>query len=337
MQLFCIVYDSRSGSTFLANQLMKNFNIIIPPESNFVAKIVKSKFNDPLSDRDLSKIYRILYNDGKFLDWNVSVEDIQCKLKIKNKRYSIRDVLEVIFTLYVEKTIKKFDCEYLFGLKKNFLQISKELNTIFPNCKWICLIRDGRGIFNSKRKSTNSVTQKPFTSSVLRASLGWKRYLKGIEKLEKENPLLQLVYYDDLILNTDQSTQSVAHFIGSTRTENVRGENVLYQIPERYGNLHYNISKSPLISRVTAWKTDLSRNQIRFYEKLSKRELLKFKFTLLDISLRHCEAIDYYIYILKDLCLFLFESLRLIKVRLVYTMAHSVDKAFHCFGIAKHD
>ncbi len=36
---FFMFYDARSGSTFLTNLLIKNANIAIPPETNFVSLI----------------------------------------------------------------------------------------------------------------------------------------------------------------------------------------------------------------------------------------------------------------------------------------------------------
>ena len=52
VNIFFILYDARSGSTFLSNLLVKNYDIVIPPESNFIIKITKHYKKDTIINTD---------------------------------------------------------------------------------------------------------------------------------------------------------------------------------------------------------------------------------------------------------------------------------------------
>ena len=154
-----------------------------------------------------------------------------------------------------------------FGFKKGtYLKYYKQLKDIFPNAKFIHIIRDGRAVFNSKKNSIYSVTGKPFETNALRAAKVWKEKVllsKKVNDLYQDTSII--IHYENLILDTDQTLSEILEFLDLDYL-NAKKSNLNYKVPLRYGNLHENIRKKPLKSRINSWKEELSKQELKEYE-----------------------------------------------------------------------
>ena len=69
---FFILFASRSGSTFLANELMRRADVCVFPETNFVTRLLAEHPNEyTVRARDLDRLLDAIYSDVKFQDWGL--------------------------------------------------------------------------------------------------------------------------------------------------------------------------------------------------------------------------------------------------------------------------
>lgn len=269
---FFILYDARSGSTFLANLLIKKGAIAIPPESNIVTDLIVhfGKSFEIKNNKELKRVLGVLYKDKKFHNWNFSknslIDNFDSKLPIKIKAF----ILE-IFDMY---TKANFPDATIFGIKKgSYLKYFQDIIKLFPNSKFIGLIRDGRAVFNSKKNSYNSKWEK-FETNPFIASRLWCESIRMIRKIEEIYPKTIVIKYEKLIKNPDKVIGLILKFLGVKIHENEH-ESKKYKIPEGFKHIHKNINKDPKKKRIFAWRKSLSRDEIFAFESLAYKFLLQ--------------------------------------------------------------
>ena len=272
---FFIFYDARSGSTYFAKCLVERAKACIPPETNFVTSIISQYgTTDITSKSDIQVLCDIIRRDRKFSDWQLNIKEIQSHIEEQlklNQKLSLRDFFGIILRLYG----KQFENDKFtrFGFKKgSYISFFQELKEIFPNTKFIHLIRDGRAVFNSKKHNVYSVTGKPFETNPSQAAQTWKQTIKlsrQIDNLYPEDSLI--IHYEKLIENPDLNLNKVVDFLNLNPVKSVYLHE--YQVPDRYGILHKNIKKQPLKSRMDSWKTSLKLQEIEQYEAIAGKTL----------------------------------------------------------------
>lgn len=277
---FFIVYDSRSGSTFLANLLVKTANVAIPPESNFITDICLNYKKESIDNtQDFEEVMKLIYNDAKFSDWNIDKQEIESFI---NEEFpiDIRNFILSICTIYKNTN---FPNANMFGLKHgSYLTHYQKIKKIFPSSKYIGIVRDGRAVFNSKKSSTYSVTGQPFETNPHRAAVEWCRIMSLLIEFKEKYPKDTLIlHYEKMINNLDETTNTLCNFIGvpiNASSEN----NQKYEIPKRYGDIHKNVKKEPISSRLTAWKQSLSAEEIYAFESVAYHYLLLAEYNLVN-------------------------------------------------------
>lgn len=251
---FFLVYDSRSGSTFLANCMVKSLGLVIPPESNFLDRVLIKYPKEIIENRkELSSVIEIIRSDEKFSDWGIDANTLyNCDLPVK-----IDALVSTILKMYGSGT------GYVVK-KGNLIFRHEKLKHVFPESKFICIIRDGRAVYSSKKFSLHSRTGKPFETDPFIAANTWSTITKLMHDIEDEGDGI-IVKYEDLVKSPDKVMDKIAEFLSfSMIRENSKKD---YVVPLRYRGLHENIDKSPMIDNIVKWKQHLRREEIFAFEK----------------------------------------------------------------------
>ncbi|MFZ4451054.1 GSCFA domain-containing protein [Salibacterium aidingense] len=143
--------------------------------------------------------------------------------------------MRTAYSLTIEDVNKNF-ASFISGLFENFKKMSgaprivektphnvlimKELAAIFPNAKFLHVIRDGRDVASSLlNMNWVSANGEPlwYVQNLENASKYWSDVVrKGIE--DGQNPILKdrlmLVKYEDLILSTEETMKNIIEFLG---------------------------------------------------------------------------------------------------------------------------
>ncbi len=278
---FFILYDSRSGSTFLANQLARCSDVLIPPESNFLQLLLNQYEKSVIENsEDLKTVLNIIYSDPKFSDWQLSRENINALLanKLPLKQ---RDLIIELCKAYQASACPR---AALFGVKKgNYMYHYKEIKTLFPKSKFAALIRDGRAIFNSKKTTIHSASRAPLETDPIRAAKQWTERVSTMREIQKEYPEdVLIIKYENLVTMHEGEMQRACEFleIPYHRGKASQVAAKQYDVPQRYGSSHENIDKRPLSSRIDAWKESLTESEIRKYEMVAFAALKRENYVL---------------------------------------------------------
>jgi hypothetical protein len=165
------------------------------------------------------------------------------------------------------------------GVKKgSYVYYLNSIRQLFPSARFLCLIRDGRAVFHSKKNSRYSVTGRPFTTDPRDAAKVWKERMNLMRQLERLGARCHMVHYENLIADTDHSLDEIGEFLGLVRAEDSRAT---YAIGERYeGGLHQNIHRPPLTERIDYWRQGLSAEEIGAFEAIAGAELEREGYSL---------------------------------------------------------
>lgn len=274
---FFIFFDSRSGSSFLARLLVDRAGAVIPPEANFVPRVLRKKFSR-LGFRRNREFEEILVKDDKFHDWKVDMRRFHLYL-VEVKPRTKTDYLNAIVGFYLSEAGCDATDMRKFGFKKgNYQYHHRAISEVYPDAKFICLIRDGRAVFNSKRKSIYSKTGEPFATDPEEAAREWVRCAENFETLLREYPeRTRLVRYEDLIADSENEIQKLADFIG-LKLKEIPGGGYQYEVPSRYGALHENVDKDPMRGKIDQWREELPEADRRKFEAIAGEKLSAFAY-----------------------------------------------------------
>lgn len=269
---FFIFHDSRSGSTFLARLLVDHCGFIIPPESRFLPKVLKTKLTN-ISFFNLIIFVNILRKDQKFKDWKINLFSFFVQM-INEKLLTPRDLIDKLIVYYYKQHNIFSDNLSFFGFKKGsyIFHIDKIFN-VYPESKIVFIIRDGRGVFASKKFSVNPNTNKPFEVDPIKAAEMWIRYIKQYEILTNFYSNVILTKYEHLVEDTYNELKKICTFLGGPTDFFGKYE---YHIPSKYKELHKNVKNSSIKSKIYSWKDKLTINEIKEYENIAGNYLKKY-------------------------------------------------------------
>jgi hypothetical protein len=257
-----MVYDNRSGSTYLSALLDGVDDIGVTLESRLVFEVIKGRKLYGKRSHIENMINRIC-TDPKFLEWAIDMEELLqrlcSKLPIKNDEF-FYNIIEMYFK--IQKPQSKYwiykGCDPYFA---------KAVKDIFPYSKFLFIYRDGRAVFSSKKRSRGKAMER----DPIQAAKIWSRTINVMDSLEFQDDII-MIKYEDLIEDTENEIQRIYAQIANTHPSaktNVIINSKRYnsRIPGSQAHLHQNVSRPPLKSRINGWKNELSYAERYLYEK----------------------------------------------------------------------
>lgn len=313
IQLNFIIGIGRSGSTLLVTLLNQNKNCIAVPEiHHFIRFYKKYKNIDKVTEEVINdyKSYLTLFINHKknplIGPINYSLID---KLKIGDKiNYSQLTKL-IYLSIYGDKGINN-EINVIVDKNPYYTLQFKKLNEIFPEAKYIALVRDYRGFLLSNIQSAKIGTYK---KSTYYYAMAWNLFIKEILKYKYKNPQnIMIVKYEDLVTDKVTVTESIFNFFGisfSTEIFNFHNEinsklNLLELSDNNYNrmlNKLTNLSNPVNSNRVYEWKNKLTPHQIKSCDVISSKYSSEFgykienDFTLFDIIITRLKSVPSYL------------------------------------------
>lgn len=226
-----IVGAGRSGTTMFRLMLNSHPNIYIPPEAWFFGELV-FKFSNKkvLSIDDVKNARFIITSNVRWPDWNCSNEKLDAALDFKSPP-TIRELIESVFYNCSKLAEKK-----IWGEKSpRHSHLISQMREIFPDAKFIHLIRDGRD------SSMSIYNRGWWDRSFPRICEHWNSCVKAAIK-GRSFPAGQYfeIRYEDLVSNPQEILEKVCIFLNIKFYSSMiqfqkRIEN---DVPEREKQLH---------------------------------------------------------------------------------------------------
>ncbi len=160
------------------------------------------------------------------------------------------------------------------------------LSAAFPGCRFVQIVRDGRAVFASKRR-TRSPAGPLMDNNLLHAAWNWRR------KLELAAPLgqrLLTIRYEDLVRDPVPTLQQTLDFLGVERSHREPEGEVedFYRdkIPATHRHLHAGLKRPLSTGSIDAWCSDLSPHEILLYEVENTASLAEYGYALHQLDKR---------------------------------------------------
>lgn len=246
-----IVGAPRSGTTLLSSMLNAHSELAIPYESNFMVHCYnKYGLTPDLSKKeDLEALIDEILSGRVVARWDPAVkkEDLDysnCK--------DLPGLINEIYRCYAKKKGKS-----IWGDKTpNYTRYIYVLNRIFPNAKYVHIIRDGRDV-------ALSLIQKPWGPSNFPTALGlWKEIVTLCQAQLAMLPTDQYLElrFEDLVKDPEHHLKQICSLLEVDFEEGMissfSGE--WEKLPEVVKKIHTNLQGGPTETQCFKWRNALS-------------------------------------------------------------------------------
>lgn len=279
LPIFFIVSIGRSGSTLLLNLLDANPNTLVPLESTFLIHLYTKYKHVKRWDKDTINEYLIdLYRMRKIRKrWKLNKEELRNKLYTHlNDDISYASLSKIIYLSYQSIYPKK---EILIiGDKNPIYSFSiKEIKEIYPNAKFIHLIRDPRATVRSHMLSFNI----KFLSFI---AWEWLSFNREIETNKKYCPSSFLtVKYEDLVESPESKLKEICNFLNVNYNSN--SLKFHEKVKSKYGDykkyktgVFSNLTKPVEKEISTKWESFFTEKQKTIINSICEKYLEKYNY-----------------------------------------------------------
>jgi len=255
--------------------------IAIPEEARFLMPLLRRDIvKKPLHGRQLEKTLEYLENNEQYRNWNYDRTPVIERLSRKTE-ITLRELIETLYSSFAESEGKS-----AWADKSLFFRRIGLLSALFPEAKFIHLVRDGRDVFHSWRK------MDPTKNNVAAAALDWNYKLSRIERAFARLPESKrlTIRYEDLLETPEETTRAICDFIGI----DFESEMMNYHHTSKYyiGGHHSSlIFKSIDPNNRYKWRKNLSSLEIRIYELICQQNLTKYGYDLSGMKFRLSDSI----------------------------------------------
>jgi hypothetical protein len=213
------------------------------------------------------------YNEGEFdalgtfetlqKSWHLQKWNLPLSWE-KERVEEIRDFRTLLFEiveayrLHYHPDKKEVDC--WIDHTPNNLENIGFLKEIFPDARFIHIVRDGRGVAASFKE----VIWGPNT--VLDAACHWsKKIAVGCSAEVRDPSTVTMVRYEDILTHPEKEIRRLCQFVGiDFRPEMLEAKGLV--VPEYTRHQHRLVGSAPQRSKVEDWKERLTKREIEIFE-----------------------------------------------------------------------
>jgi len=269
---FFIIGSGRSGTTLLRRILQSHPLIDIPPESHGAIPIAVKKFYR-YRGADWQDIVSIVL--GQFLSierfsfWHVDLSSAFVELtRIEPEKRSLAIIIDTIFQYHLKQHKPQ---ARIWGDKTpvNTIRL-KWIHRLFPEAKYIHMLRDGRDVANSFYKAR-------LFPDLETAALRWNLSVKTVEKFKQKIPSHKMltVRYENLVQNPQENVEKVCRFLSIEFIPEMLNEEPINGLGDSHVTHHQKVLTPISTDSIGRWKTELSPEQQKIITRIMKKWLIK--------------------------------------------------------------
>ena len=246
-----VVGVDRSGTTLLSLILSSHSRIAIPYESHFIT----SYYNDENSWGDLNRgenrirLIKSILAESYVKRWDKKVELNNIDIA---KCYSLSNAINEVFLSYA-----KMHGKDIWGDKTpSYTAEIHIINRLFPNCRFVHIIRDGRDV------AMSLIKQWWGANDFISALTYWEKTLNCTRRMLRMLPDERFVElkYEELLENPEKEIRNIINFLGlDFEPEMLKKyqDNAEDKVGDRIDKHHINLKKNVLKSNAFKWKRNL--------------------------------------------------------------------------------
>lgn len=274
MRPIFIVGSGRCGTTMLGSMLGAGAGIVTVPEFFFKRRIINFCTKYPQLDiAQINKLFTAIDTDYTFRIWatNSSLNEF-----LENKKnYNLREILEWYVLQYSIQHYNNHSPLYWIDHDPFSLRIIDNLVNIFPDAKFIHLVRDGRAV---------AASVMPLDwggNTIVYAAHEWKSAINFGMEMEKKHGVKKIfrVKYEDILKAPVINLNAICSFL-EIKFEECMLEGNGFIVPDYTKNQHKLVGAKPDSKKLEEWRTKLTKREIEIFESISKEELLTLGYSL---------------------------------------------------------
>lgn len=264
---FFVVGADRSGTTMLRLMLNEHPRLHVPRESWFLIPLMNALSLDrELSPLEVETALRLITSHSRWQDWEVRDDELRrCVHGLEQPR--LGDVVEAVFLLSAGRAGKQ-----RWGDKTpEYVQEIDRLHQLFPDARFIHLIRDGRDVCRSLMKYQ-------FRAEGLRDNARyWAHYVTaGMTSGRRlPTPLYTEVSYERLVLQTEAVLQELCRFLDVAYDPSMLHfhSHASENIAPWEQTIHRKTMRAPEPSDVGRWKKEMRALDVLRFEAIAGRTM----------------------------------------------------------------
>jgi hypothetical protein len=236
--------------------LAAHSRLSIPPETWYLLPLVKRfSFDRPLNPEEIEAAVSIITGHYRWPDMKLSAQEFRGAVGQLARPY-LRDLVEVVYRWHMQAEGK-----VRWGDKTPpYIEILPELARMYPDSRFIHLIRDGRDVAKSFQ-ATGWVGWSWYDNAeqwIWALELHW-RWIRS----EIRDRILE-VRYEKLVLETEATLREICRFIGEEFEPRMLSWEwqVDELVPSREAQQHRKLKQRIGPEGVSRWKREMSARQI---------------------------------------------------------------------------
>lgn len=259
-----IIGIGRSGTTILRAMMDASHESIFPPESQLIIYLKKKYFHQRAwTKAKVNEFIVDLYKEAKFRHyWNIDEEKLRSYiLSFPLEKLTFQLMIKMVYLCYpspFEKSVIK-----IIGDKNpGYSVYIDELMEIFPDIKFIHVVRDYRDNILSRKKAAKG-------KSIAYLTYWWWIYNRHIERIKKKHPeRIYTIRYIDLVEDPENKISQIYSFCGLKFDRKVLryyenlDQNLDHDYLEIIREIKPNILREVNVNNVGKWETELSHNEL---------------------------------------------------------------------------
>ncbi len=260
-QIVFLMYENRSGSTFLASRLDLHDEVAVTIETEAFADLLET--GATMKDQaDIARVVDTFLDDDKFQEWNLDRNALLVGLSSLPLPASFETILRKVLDLHFEGADTPYYLVKGTRLTHHIARLRREI----PSATYLHIIRDPRGVFGSQKQSIGSYTARAMNEDPYDAAKRWAANARRVDRVAGDD--LMEVRYEDLIRDYDQTLAAIRLFMMRddlppiAAAGELDGEAYLAKIPEDQRHLHQNLVRKPRADRIEAWREELTDAEI---------------------------------------------------------------------------
>jgi len=283
MDPFFIVGAQRSGTTLVRLILNTHSKIAIPEEGTFWMPLLREQrghFTESIQSARLGGYLRYIKNNRQFKVWQMQDDAFFDELQT-TKNMTLAELITRFYQHYALCHNKIY-----WGDKTpSFFRMVPDLKTLFPNAKFIHIVRDGRDVYLSLRNREKG------RKNIAVAAYEWSYKIQKVRDQFRSLPDDRHfeVRYESLVSDPESSARKICKFLCLEFEPEMLD---FWKDSEKFiGDHHSDLIFQPVSKKSTGkWKTGLSSNEVMQFEYFASKWLAEFdyeiqndKFTLAQI------------------------------------------------------
>jgi hypothetical protein len=248
----------RSGTTLLGDLIGAHSDCICTPESQFKISVYRRQNLQRAHEPDIPKIAGLIGKHWRFRIWGVDIAGIPYR-EIR----SYRDLILWMVKAYAENNSRPHAGMWIDHTPAN-IQFTGTLAEIFPEARFIHLVRDGRAV------AASIIPLDWGANTIDRAAYSWMEFIScGIAaEASLGHERILRVSYEDLLREPQSTLERICFFL-NLQDQPRMTEGGGFRVPGYTARQHSLLGRKPDAQRAHAWEKRFTPRQIEIFESIA--------------------------------------------------------------------